>query len=88
MTESITASVQLELAIWRAPNFASVVVQDPTPRGQQREGIPVRDLPVETIDRMALRWLADLYTNAGKTPPTMQARLTTRVGGSEAPQCM
>lgn len=64
-------TVSLRMKPWIVPNFAQVEM----PPRHKQEGVQalpsfhVRDLPVETLDELAERWLRDLYKNADKPLP-------------------
>ena len=60
-TPSIKATIRVELRPWRAPAFASRLNGT-----ENSEGIPVAELDDDTLEDMALAWISELYSNAGR----------------------
>lgn len=66
----MTATIEMKLQPWLAPNFARVE-QAPRPRQEgihETPAIPVADLSAEALTSLAEQWLTDLYAKAGKEP--------------------
>jgi hypothetical protein len=55
----IAAKLSVKFSRWQAPNFAILV-------GESEAAIPVRDLSDDALEDLALAWLGDLYTAAGR----------------------
>lgn len=79
MTESIDATLRIKLKPWTAPNFARIEGFSET---STNSAIPVADLDADTLDALALAWIGDLFTKAGRNwSPELVAR-TIKAGSS------
>lgn len=65
------ATIALQMKPWTAPNYATVEMP-PRPKQDGVQALPsfhVKDLPLETLDRLAEQWRRDLYQKAGQPLP-------------------
>jgi hypothetical protein len=65
------ATIALKVKPWMVPNFVSIEMP---PRPKQDgiaalPSIPLKDLPLETLDSLAEQWRTELYAKAGKPLP-------------------
>jgi hypothetical protein len=64
LLDGISATLKVRLKPWAAPNYARVVGMD---ESSADSAIPVADLDPQALEQMALAWLSDLYSKAGRS---------------------
>lgn len=57
----------VEVKQFNAPNFAVIVDAKP-----DSEGVPIKALPRDALDKLALAWITDLHRKADRRPPDLK----------------
>ena len=58
-----TARIRVTLLPFTSPSFATIEGVD--------RGLALREVPLDALDTLAERWIADLYEKAAATPPKL-----------------
>lgn len=65
------ADFKIKLRPWIVPNFATIEGRPGSRQDGWKDasGIPISELPAETLAQMADEWRAELFDKAGKKDP-------------------